>query len=183
MPEYRKKNFEQEKLFSGLWFRNYGMVVLGSFLVALGYVFFIVPHNIVPGGVFGFSIIVNYLINYPIGMIALCLNIPLLLWGIWVLGGGFGVKTVLSMVLGSVSIDGLTYLLGSPVITKDLLVSSMFGGGVIGLGIALVIRAGATTGGTDIIARILSKFLKVPPGKHFSLIYPPIPSIFGMSGK
>ena len=63
MPEYRKKNFEQEKLFSGLWFRNYGMVVLGSFLVALGYVFFIVPHNIVPGGVFGFSIIVNYLIK------------------------------------------------------------------------------------------------------------------------
>lgn len=170
MPEYRKKNFEQEKLFSGLWFRNYGMVVLGSFLVALGYVFFIVPHNIVPGGVFGFSIIVNYLTNYPIGMIALCLNIPLLLWGIWVLGGGFGVKTVLSMVLGSVFIDGLTYLLGSPVITKDLLVSSMFGGGVIGLGIALVIRAGATTGGTDIIARILSKFLKVQVGRMFLVV-------------
>ena len=99
--------------------------------MALGYVFFIVPHKLVPGGVFGISIIVNYLTSFLIGVIALCINIPLLLWGIYALGGNFGVKTVLSMVLGSLFIDGLTYFFDSPVVTKDLLVSAMFGGGII----------------------------------------------------
>ncbi|MFA8435612.1 MAG: YitT family protein [Marinifilaceae bacterium] len=170
MPKYHKKVFEKESLFSPIWFRNYSLVVLGSVLVALGYVFFIVPHKLVPGGVFGFSIIVNYLTNFPIGVVALCINIPLLLWGIYALGGHFGVKTVLSMVLGSLFIDGLTYLFGNAMVTKDLLVSAMFGGGIIGLGIALVIRAEATTGGTDIIARIISKYLRVPVGQLFLVI-------------
>lgn len=170
IPQYRKKKFEKEVLFSLLWFRNYGLVVLGSLLVAVGYVFFIVPHKIVPGGVFGFSIIVNYLLDYPIGVIALCINIPLLLWGVKVLGGGFGIKTVLSMVLGSFFIDGLTLLSGDLMLSKDLLVSAMFGGGIIGIGIAVVISAGATTGGTDIIARILSRYLKVQVGQMFLVI-------------
>lgn len=167
MPVYKKKSFPKEKLFSTLWFRNYSLVVFGSLLVALGYNFFIIPHKIVPGGVFGFSIVLNHLISIPVGTIALCINIPLLLWGIKVLGGKFGVKTILAMLLGSAFIDGFTYLFGNPIITKDLLVSAMFGGGIIGLGIGLVVSGGATTGGTDIIARILSKWLKVSLGQMF----------------
>ena len=170
MPQYKKKSFPQEKLFSSLWFRNYSLIVFGSLLVALGYNFFIMPHNLVPGGVFGFSIILNQLINFPVGTIALCINIPLLTWGIKVLGGKFGVKTILAMVLGSAFIDGLTYLFGNLIITQDLLVSSMFGGAIIGLGIGLVVTAGATTGGTDIIARIFSKWFRVSLGQMFIAI-------------
>ena len=170
MPQFKKKLFPQEELFSALWFRNYSLIIFGSLLVALGYNFFIMPHKLVPGGIFGFSIILNQLIEFPVGTIALCLNIPLLAWGIKVLGGKFGIKTVLAMVLGSIFIDGLTYLFGNPVITKDLLVSSMFGGVIIGLGIGLVVYSGATTGGTDIIARIMSKWLKVSLGQMFIII-------------
>ena len=170
MPHYKKKSYPKEKLFSALWFRNYSFVVIGSLLVALGYNFFIMPHKIVPGGVFGFSIVLNQLISVPVGTIALCINIPLLAWGIKVLGGKFGVKTILAMLLGSAFIDGFTYFFGNPIITKDLLVSSMFGGGIIGLGIALVVSGGATTGGTDIIARILSKWFKVSIGQMFIAI-------------
>jgi uncharacterized membrane-anchored protein YitT (DUF2179 family) len=170
MPVYKKKIFHKEAVFSALWFRNYALVILGSLLVALGYNFFIMPHKIVPGGIFGFSIVLNQIINYPVGTIALCINIPLLIWGIRVLGGSFGVKTILAMLLGSFFIDGFTYLFGNPILTKDLLVSSMFGGGIIGLGIALVITGGATTGGTDIIAQIFSKWTKMPIGRLFLLI-------------
>ena len=170
MPHYKKKSYPKEKLFSALWFRNYSFVVIGSLLVALGYNFFIMPHKIVPGGVFGFSIVLNQLISVPVGTIALCINIPLLAWGIKVLGGKFGVKTILAMLLGSAFIDGFTYFFGNPIITKDLLVSSMFGGGIIGLGIALVVSGGATTGGTDIIARILSKWFSVSIGQMFIAI-------------
>jgi uncharacterized membrane-anchored protein YitT (DUF2179 family) len=167
MPPYKKKAFPEEKLFSALWCRNYALVVFGSLLVALGYNFFIMPHKLVPGGVFGFSIILNQLIDMPVGTIALCINIPLLAWGIKVLGGKFGVKTILAMVLGSMFIDGLTYFFGNPIITKDLLVSSMFGGAIIGLGIGLVVIGGATTGGTDIIARIFSKWFRISLGQMF----------------
>ncbi|MGQ1910514.1 YitT family protein [Marinifilum sp. RC60d5] len=170
MPQYKKKSFPQEKLFSSLWFRHYSLIIFGSLLVAIGYNFFIMPHKLVPGGVFGFSIILNQLIGFPVGSIALCINIPLLAWGIKVLGGKFGIKTILAMVLGSVFIDGLTYLCGNPIITKDLLVSSMFGGAIIGLGIGLVVSAGATTGGTDIIARIFSKWFRVSLGQMFITI-------------
>lgn len=170
MPQYKKKSFPQEKLFSPLWFKNYSLILFGSFLVALGYNFFIMPHKLVPGGIFGFSIILNQLVGFPVGSIALCINIPLLAWGIKVLGGKFGIKTILAMVLGSFFIDGLTYLCGNPIVTKDLLVSSMFGGAIIGLGIGLVVSAGATTGGTDIIARIFSKWFRVSLGQMFITI-------------
>jgi len=170
MPQYKKKSFPQEKLFSSLWFRNYSLIVFGSLLVALGYNFLIMPHKLVPGGVFGFSIILNQLIEIPVGTIALCINVPLLAWGIRVLGGKFGIKTILAMVLGSAFIDGLTYLFGNPIISEDLLVSSMFGGAIIGLGIGLVVTAGATTGGTDIIARIFSKWFRVSLGQMFIVI-------------
>lgn len=167
MPTYKKKNFPEEKLFSNLWFRNYSLVIIGSLLVALGYNFFIMPHKLVPGGVFGLSIIINQMISIPVGTIALCINIPLLLWGIKILGGKFGVKTILAMVLCSAFIDGLTFLFGNPTLTKDLLVSSMFGGAIIGLGIGLVVSGGATTGGSDIIARIFSKWFKLSLGQMF----------------
>jgi uncharacterized membrane-anchored protein YitT (DUF2179 family) len=170
MPQYRKKDFATEKLFSALWFRNYALIILGSFLVSFGYVLFIVPHSIVPGGVFGLSIVISRLTGLPIGATALAINIPILLIGVKVIGGRFGLKTVFSMVLCSLFIDGLNYLLPATVITEDLIVTALFGGAVIGSGIALVIIAGATTGGTDNIARIIAYYLRMPIGKMLLLI-------------
>lgn len=165
MVEFKIKGIEKEKTFSKLWCKNYSLVIIGSVIIALGYVFFIVPHKIVPGGVFGLSILINQLTGYPIGVIAICINIPLLLLGMRIIGKEFGLKTLLALLLGSGFIDGLMYLFPTPIVTSDILVSALFGGGSIGFGIALVVKAGATTGGTDVIARILSKKFDFPIGK------------------
>lgn len=170
MPEFKKKPFAVEKTFSKRWFFNYFKVILGSSILAFGVVFFIIPFHVVPGGVFGISILINHLTGFPVGMAALLINIPLFIWGIRVLGAQFGIKTFLAIVLTSVFIDLFTYLYGGKALTEDILVSSMFGGVFVGVGIALAIRGDATTGGTDIIAQIISKYTKIPVGQLFLLI-------------
>ena len=170
MPKYKKKIFESEKLFSKIWFKNYSLILIGSFLVSIGYVLFIIPHNIVPGGIFGLSIIINHISDLPIGAVALCINIPIFLLGIKIIGGKFGVKTIISMALCSGFIDGLSFFLPDIILTKDILVSAIFGGGIIGTGIAFVIIAEATTGGTDSVARIITFLLRLPVGKMLLLV-------------
>jgi len=170
MPEFKKKVFEKEKAFSRTWFFNYFKIILGSFILALGVVFFILPIHVVPGGVFGVSIIINHLTHFPVGMSALIINIPLFIWGINVLGRQFGIKTFLAIILTSTFIDLLTHFTGGKPLTQDILVASMFGGVFIGTGIALAIRGDATTGGTDIIAQIVAKYTKIPVGQLFLVI-------------
>ena len=88
----------KEKLFSRSWFINYALIIIGSFIMAAGYVFFIRPHRIVPGGVYGISIVIHYLTEgifkfapdgLPVGLMGLIMNIPLTIIGIRVLGEGF----------------------------------------------------------------------------------------------
>jgi uncharacterized membrane-anchored protein YitT (DUF2179 family) len=157
-----------DKRFSWKWFRNYSMLFLGSIIMACGYVFFLVPHKIVPGGVFGLSIVLHYVLGLPTGATALVLNVPLVLWGIKELGPRFGAKTVIGMVTTSAMIDLITYLAslkGIEALSQDLLLSSVFGGVCVGGGLALVFRAKATTGGSDIIASILYKRTRAPMGR------------------
>ncbi len=142
--------------------KDYGLVLFGSAILAVGYSLFIVPHNIVPGGVFGLSIVINQLTRLPVGMIALAINIPLLIWGIKILGIRTGIKTAFSMVTVSFFIDMITYSTKGKVIVDDILVSSIFGGIMIALAIAIVMRANATTGGNDIFVRIIGKKIKMP---------------------
>jgi uncharacterized membrane-anchored protein YitT (DUF2179 family) len=162
-----------DKRFSWKWFRNYGLLISGALIMACGYVFFLVPHKIVPGGVYGLSIVLHHIIGLPTGTTALVLNIPLLLWGIKELGPRFGIKTVLGMVLTSTFIDLITYgagLHGIEALSQDLLLSSVFGGACVGGGLALVFRAKATTGGSDIIANIVYKRTRAPMGRTIILI-------------
>lgn len=170
MVEFKVREIEEEKLFSKLWFKNYSLVILGSALLAMGVAFFIAPHNLVPGGVFGLSVAINQLTGFPIGMIALGINIPLLMLGFWVVGANFGVKTLFSLILSSFFIDGIMYFIPEPVVTSDILVSALFGGALIGIGVAVIITAGGTTGGTDIIAAILRKKLNLSIGRGIIIV-------------
>lgn len=170
MTEFKKRKPEKETLFSPLWFKNYMFIIFGSIILAMGFSLFIIPHHLVPGGVFGLSIVINHLIGLPIGMISLVINIPLVIIGIKMLGSKAGIKTIVSMVIMSVCIDTITHLLGDHIVTDDLLVSAIFGGSFIGIGIAMVIRAEATTGGTDLIAQIISAITKRPIGQLFLFI-------------
>lgn len=170
MVEFKVRVIEEEKLFSQLWFKNYGLVVLGSALLAVGVAFFIAPHNLVPGGVFGLSVGLNQITGLPIGMISLAINVPLLLLGFWMVGASFGVKTLVSLILSSAFIDGIMYFIPSPLVTSDILVSALFGGALIGLGVAVIITAGGTTGGTDIIAAILRKKFNLSIGRGIIIV-------------
>ncbi len=156
----------KEKVFSKRWFFNYSLIVLGSFILASGFVLFITPHKIVPGGVYGISIVLHYLFNTPVGMVALAFDIPLTIVGIKVLGPRFGIKTVVGFTLTAVFNDLLTYWYGyEPLIKNDILLSAIFGGVFLGLGVGLIFKSKATSGGSDIIAMIIAKYTKFPVGQ------------------
>ncbi len=157
---------QKEKLFSKKWFLNYSLILFGSFILASGFVLFITPYKIIPGGVYGISIVLHYLIDTPVGMTALAFDIPLTIIGIKLLGPRFGVKTVVGFVLTAFFVDGLTYFWGEvPLVEGDALLSSIFGGVFIGLGLGLIFKAKATSGGSDIIAMIIGKYTKIPLGQ------------------
>jgi uncharacterized membrane-anchored protein YitT (DUF2179 family) len=155
----------KEKLFSKKWFIAYGLIVLGSLILATGFVYFITPYKIIPGGVYGISIVLHHLIGTPVGLVALCFDIPLTLIAIRILGPRFGVKTVVGFVLTAVFVDGLTWLTGgNALVAGDALLSSIFGGVLVGLGLGLIFKAKATSGGSDIVAMIISKYTGWPLG-------------------
>lgn len=137
--------------------RSFTVVLFGAMVLSVGYALFIVPHKLVPGGIFGLSIIINDLTEISVGLMALLINIPLLLWGSKVLGGKAALKTAFFMVVSSALIDLILHFTKEEVVIDDILVSGIFGGLLVGLSVFIVKDAGATTGGNDILSRILSE--------------------------
>jgi uncharacterized membrane-anchored protein YitT (DUF2179 family) len=172
----------REKLFSREWFKVYSLILVGTFIMAGGFVLFINPYRIVPGGVYGIAIVIHYLTEgvfdfwptgIPIGLLGLSMDIPLTLIGIRVLGPRFGIKTVMGFILTAFWMDFLTYLLGQddPLKLGDqLLLASIFGGVLIGFGLGLIFRSRATSGGSDIVAMIINKFTGLPLGQLMILV-------------
>lgn len=166
----------KDKIFSRRWIKDYTFIITGAFILAVGFVYFISPHRIVPGGVYGIAIVVHYLSKgvfsiwpdgIPIGLFGLLLNIPLTWAGIKILGPKFGVKTILGFVLASIFMDGITYLRpdGYLPLVDDILLSCLFGGVLIGFGLGLIFKSRATSGGSDIVAMILAKYTNLQLGQ------------------
>lgn len=162
---------QSEKVFSAKWFQSYLLIVLGTFIMAAGYVYFISPNKIVPGGIYGISIMLHHLLGFPIGLTALAFNIPLTIIGTKILGPRFGTKTVVAFILTSVFVDLLSYYQGNkPLVPGETLVSCIFGGLLIGIGVALTFKAKATSGGTDVVAMILAKYTRLPLGQLMMIV-------------
>ncbi len=168
----------------------YVMLIVGSALFAIGDVMFVNPYLMAPGGTYGLSNVFNTLWPWKISLYAICMDIPLLLIGTWILGPKFGIKTIISTVL----IFGFTYLLEiwwgyNPVIhdgtivaapveglsmvqiphdggffVPDYFLNTVVAGLIYGLAIGLIFRSGATSGGSDIISMILHKYTKISLG-------------------
>jgi uncharacterized membrane-anchored protein YitT (DUF2179 family) len=155
-----------DKPFSKKWFISHALIIIGSFILASGFVLFITPYKIIPGGVYGISIVLHYLFGTPVGLMALAFDVPLTIIGVKVLGPRFGYKTVLGFSLTAVFTDTLTYFWGfKPLVIGDALLSSVFGGVMLGVGIGLIFRSKATSGGSDIIAMIFAKYTGIPLGR------------------
>ena len=162
---------QKDKLFSLRWIRNYSLILIGAFIMASGFVLFITPYKFVPGGVYGISIVIHYLIGTPVGMMALAFDIPLTIIGIKILGPRFGMKTVVGFFSTAIFMDTLTYFYGNePLVQNDALLSSIFGGLFIGVGLGLIFKAKATSGGSDIVAMIISKYTKLPLGQLMIIV-------------
>lgn len=131
------------------------VMAAGSALYAISVNMFTSPNQIAPGGVTGLAIIIQHLTRAPVGLMMFVLNIPLLLVGFRKLGRVFILKTLAATVIMSVFVDGLAPVL--PEYTEDKLLASLFGGVLAGGGLVLVFLRGATTGGTDILARLIQR--------------------------
>ncbi|MGC9331860.1 MAG: YitT family protein [Bacteroidales bacterium] len=156
----------QEKLFSWHWFKSLFLILIGTFIMAVAFVYFISPYKFAPGGTYGIAIIIHHLMDWPTGFVALSIDIPLLIIGLKILGPRFGWKTIVGIVALSQFVNLLMMLQGDEaLIPYDPLLSSIFGGVILGGGLGIVLRARATTGGSDIIAMIISKYTKLPLGQ------------------
>ncbi|WP_423223429.1 YitT family protein [Candidatus Amarolinea aalborgensis] len=131
-------------------------ITLGCLLMALAVDIFLDPNNVVPGGFTAIAIFANRLRGWPTGLTLLALNIPFLALGIWLLGAEFGPKTIAAAVLVSLAIDFLQPYL--PTVQGEPLLYVAYGGLLFGAGQALVFRAGATSGGTELPAKLLEHF-------------------------
>jgi uncharacterized membrane-anchored protein YitT (DUF2179 family) len=124
--------------------------------MALAMNIFLNPNNVVPGGFTALAMFANRLWGWPVGVTLLVLNIPFLVWGMKVLGVQFGPKTLLAAALSALLIDALQPYL--PVVRGEPLLYTLYGGLLYGLGMALVFRADATSGGTEIPAKLLEHY-------------------------
>ncbi len=130
----------------------------GGMLYSVGINCFTAPNNIAPGGLTGVAIILNYLSPVPIGAAIIILNIPLFLIGLKKIGVRFIVRTIIATIIMSVLIDITALFL--PEYTGNVLLACLYGGILTGAGLALVFLRGATTGGTDIIAKLINNRFK-----------------------
>ena len=143
-------------------------VTVGVLLVALGLDMFLIPNKIAAGGVSGIATILHYLVGAPVGASILALNIPLFAMGIYRLGLRFGFRSLYGTIILSLAVDLLAPAL--PVPTNDILLSSLFGGALTGLGMGLVFRHRGTTGGTDLAAAVLRTYTGVNIGQLLFLV-------------
>ena len=131
----------------------YIQIFLGCVIGAAAYPTFLVPNNIAPGGLTGVATILNYLWKWPVGTVSLILNVPLFLIGYKTMGRIFAFRSLVATLLFSLLID----LIPLQPISEDPLLGTLFGGVLLGIGLGLILRGGATTGGTDMIARMVHR--------------------------
>ncbi|NLI21261.1 MAG: YitT family protein [Clostridiales bacterium] len=129
----------------------YVQIVLGCTLGAAAYPMFLVPNAIAPGGLTGVATILHTLFRTPVGTLSLLMNVPLFIAGYRAMGHVFAFRSLLATILFSLLIDWLPL----PVVTTDRLLGSLFGGVLMGVGLGLILRGGATTGGSDMVARMV----------------------------
>lgn len=172
---YQNEGMVAKKLYESLMTKrsvsSWLAVMLGSIVLSAGFVLFLNPYRIIPGGVYGAGIVLHSLVpQIQVGTFGLMLDIPLLLIGLKVFGRMFGAKTVFSALLIPVVMNGLTYAIGEDPtqmfggnmdLSNDMFLACIFGGVFLGTGTGLIIKSHATSGGTDIIAMLLTRYTKL----------------------
>jgi len=145
----------KKKSHTGHALRQWLGITLGSLVAAIGVALFLVPNKIASGGVSGFSTIIYYLTGWPVGILMIICNVPLFLLGFRRFGAKSMVRSLYGALVLSIFIDALAFWQGETSFVGDPLLASLYGGVLAGVGLGLVFRSGGTTGGTDLLARLL----------------------------
>jgi len=166
-----------EKLYKNKELKDYILILMGTTILALGINLFLAPSKLVTGGVTGVAIIVEHLsktylhVAIPIWLTNFAINIPLFAIAIKQRGISFGKKSLFSAIYLSIALWYTAYIPNPFATESDLLLAAIFGGALIGVGLGLVLRASATTGGTDMLATIIKyKHEKFPIAKLMMIV-------------
>lgn len=138
------------------------MVIIGAIIMAVGLEFFLVPNNVMDGGIVGVSIIASHLIGLPLGLFIFLLNLPFIFLGYKQIGKTFALTTALGITVLSVTTLLLHHF---KAFTSDLLLATIFGGIILGLGVGIVIRFGGCLDGTEVLAILFNKKLPFSVGE------------------
>ncbi len=136
--------------------KNISLLLLGSLVYGIGTYVFVVPANIAPGGATGVALMVNYVTGLPVGILTLLLNVPLLALAWFYLSKEFAISTAVTTGVCSLVLDFVVPFI-VPAYSGDRLLCSLYGGVLVGAGMALIFMTGSTTGGTDILGYVLQK--------------------------
>lgn len=136
--------------------RDTALLLIGALIYSIGTQCFVTPANIAPGGAVGIALMVNYLTGIPVGMMTLMVNLPLLVLAWFYLSRKFVIRTAVACGISSVIMDFLIAPI-FPMYGGDRLLSSLYGGILIGVGMAFIFLAGSTTGGSDVVGYLLQK--------------------------
>lgn len=148
--------------------RDYAYLVVGTAVLVFSMDGFLIPAGLAAGGVSGLAQVVNRYTGWPIGLMTFAANVPLFVMGWRHLGGPrFAVRTALVIVLFSALVDGLAAWFPPQGLTQDLVLNTLYGGVLGGIGAGLIYRGRGTSGGTDILARILSQWWHIPLAQSY----------------
>jgi uncharacterized membrane-anchored protein YitT (DUF2179 family) len=139
---------------------GYAVIVFGAAIVAAGFNLFLVPHQLLSGGVSGIAMLVGYYSDWNIGILYFIFNFPIMLWGWFIIGRRFIVLSILSVIATS----WFMQLISIEKFIQDPILGSVFGGVLVGIGTGITLRVGGSTGGFDIIGSILTRKRDFPLG-------------------
>lgn len=143
--------------------RDYALILVGAILQALSMVLFYIPGKLAAGGVSGIAQLIGNFTGWPVGVLYISLNVPLMVLGWKYLGGRrFLTRTIFAVLGYSIAMDLLTAMLPANGLTSDSILNALYGGVIGGVGVGLVLRGQGTTGGTDILVRVLNRWRGIP---------------------
>ncbi|MGL4976532.1 MAG: YitT family protein [Cetobacterium sp.] len=156
--------------------KEYIFIYIGTLILSIAINAFLVPSNLAPGGATGLSILINHVTGISVGTLIFLINIPLFIIGVKIFGKAYGIKTLIGISFLSLNIEMLKKVV--PEIDKlldfrnpsNILLGTLYGGLLMGIGLGTVIKNGGTTGGSDIISGILNKYFKIPIGQALIII-------------
>lgn len=138
------------------------MLVVGNVIYAFAVALFVLPSNLMSCGTTGIALILNHFLNVPVSVFVLIFNIAMLLLGWWIFGWKFAATTVFSSLCYPLLLEVFRRLLGDYVITENMILNALFAGMCLGMGLGMVLRSGASTGGMDIPPLILNRYFRIP---------------------